>query len=277
MLQGLRRGEAILALQARLEDLGLYEGQMDSPEAVWLSKFGDVVTIRDSRDVKRDPGDVNLRKPVLVVSLSEGGPNVTMSVSLNTEPCDNKMTDTVAGRTGGFCTACTATESDMHGARPTQPYLMNLGADQVWDHFDRLLEEMGRVEDRLEDVVIPSARGDYASRLGTKTAPLSDQIEFTKVKLIKFIKVKLNKPIQALSVLHATKLRLYEWVRELAVRTGAGVAQWGAGRLPKVTFTAKNKTKRKHLSGRRPEDEGGEGAAGEAARPGARLRREERA
>jgi len=43
--------------------------------------------------------------------------------------------------------------------------------------------------------------------------------------------------LQTLSVLHATLLRPYEWVKELVVRSAAGCEQWGKGRLPQVKMT----------------------------------------
>ena len=33
----------------------------------------------------------------------------------------------------------------------------------------------------VEDIVVPSRAGDYKARLGTKHAPLTQQIEFSKV------------------------------------------------------------------------------------------------
>ena len=39
----------------------------------------------------------------------------------------------------------------------------------------------GMVEERTEDVEIPSKRGDFVTSLGTKHAPLTTQLEFSKV------------------------------------------------------------------------------------------------
>ena len=40
--------------------------------------------------------------------------------------------------------------------------------------------------------------------------------------------------VQALSVLHATLLRLFEWIKELVIRSASGCLQWGSGKLPEV-------------------------------------------
>ena len=181
--ENLSRGQVTLALHSALVKEGLYVKEQDSEEEVLVSKFGDVVTVREMCDVKRETGEVNLRKPFLFVSTSETGPTIPLSSNVNMEAEDNKMTDETGGRTGGFCTACDATEQDMHGQRSRETFYMNLGADSVWDHFNKLASEMGGTENmRVEDIVIPSARGDARVRLGTKHAPLTDQIEFTKVK-----------------------------------------------------------------------------------------------
>lgn len=134
--------------------------------------------------MKKEKDEINLRKPVLIVSMTESGPNVSISSNLNFEACDNKMVCSTGGRTGGFCTACSASEKEMHGDQVNEPYYMDLGVDKVWEHFNMLLEEMGDTGDRLEEVVIPSACGDYSRRLGTKHAPMTDQIEFSKVNMI---------------------------------------------------------------------------------------------
>ena len=40
-------------------------------------------------------------------------------------------------------------------------------------------------------------------------------------------------------MLHATLLRLYEWLKELILRNASGCQQWGSGRLPEVYYNWK--------------------------------------
>jgi hypothetical protein len=178
------RGQACDAVRKSLEDLELYLGESDKQEEVIWTKFRDIASVRRVCEVKTDSGDINLRKPFLFVNMGNAdiaGPNISISANVNMEACDNKMIDEVGGRTGGFCTACTAVENDMHGDRAKSPFLMNMGADKVWDHFNDLYSKLGDSDVPLEDVVIPSARGDNRTRLGTKHAPLTNQLEFSKV------------------------------------------------------------------------------------------------
>ena len=85
------------------------------------------------------------------------------------------------GRTGGFCTGCSANEVDMHGEQGGEIFYLNLGEDRVWLHFKELRGQLDQEDLTVDKVVIPSGRGDYRQRLGTKHAPLTDQIEFAKV------------------------------------------------------------------------------------------------
>ena len=118
--QGMTRGQVAEAVRATLEGRGLYKGEVEAEEEVLRSKFGDIVCVRDVRDIKRETGEVNLRKPILLVSTSLDGPIVSLSSNTNIEASDNKAIGGVGGRTGGFCTGCTATEKDMHGDRVSQ-------------------------------------------------------------------------------------------------------------------------------------------------------------
>ena len=122
--QGLSRGQAGAAIEASLKHLGLYRGEEEVKEEVLLSKYGDVVCVRDIRDVKKEKGDTNLRKPVLLVSVCQEGPIVSCSSNVNIEASDNKAVGEVGGRTGAFCTGCTAIEGDMHGERASQVFEM---------------------------------------------------------------------------------------------------------------------------------------------------------
>ena len=59
-------------------------------EEVLLTKYGDVVCLRDIRDFKKEEGDINLRKPVLLVSINPEGPIVSCSSNVNIEASDIK-------------------------------------------------------------------------------------------------------------------------------------------------------------------------------------------
>ena len=167
--------------------MGVYHGEREKEEVIVWTKFKDIVSLKRSCDVKPESGEVNLRKPVLVVNIGDCntmgivGPNISISANVNMEACDNKMIDEVGGRTGGFCTACKAQEKDMHGDRAKSPFLMDMGADKVWEHFNDLYNKLSDNEIPPENVVIPSKAGDYQTRLGTKHAPLTTQLEFSKV------------------------------------------------------------------------------------------------
>ena len=179
---GLTRGQAGAAVLDSLLRQGLYREEVEQEEEVLWSTFRDVVSIKDVRDITREEGQVNLRKPVLIVSTGKDKQNVSISANVGMEACDNKVIDTVGGRTGGFCTGCDACERDMHLPRAEQVYYLNMGADQVQEHFEEMRQRMGGEEHtRAEDVVIPSKRNDVRTRLGTKHAPLTTQWEHTKV------------------------------------------------------------------------------------------------
>lgn len=213
---GLTRGQAAREVQAALVQQDLLLGEVEVPNEFTFTKYGDLASLKRVVDIKKDTDVINLRKPVMVVGSGGEEPPTVLSCNVNIEAVDNKMVGEATGRTGGYCTGCRSNETDMHGVRAGEVFHLDLGADEVWTHFKELREQLGLVEDRPEDVVIPSGRGDYRQRLGAKHAPLTDQIEFSKT----------------LSVLHATLLRPYEWMKELVVRRAACCEQWGKGRLP---------------------------------------------
>ena len=67
----------------------------------------------------------------------------------------------------------------------TQVYYLNMVTAQTLEHYQTLLEAMGEVEERTEDVEIDSFKKDnFITRLGTKHAPLTTQLEFSKVLYI---------------------------------------------------------------------------------------------
>ena len=215
----LSRGQAATKVRDELEEKGLLFAELEGPDQIIYSKYRDVVSVKLITNIEKKQDPINLRKPVLIVSPCSGEPSIALSCNLNIEACDNKMVCEATGRTGGFCTGCSANETDMHGDQASEYFYLNLGADEVWAHFWELMEQQDQRDIVLDDVVIPSRHGDYRQRLGTKHAPLTDQIEFSKT----------------LSVLHATLLRPYEWVKELVVRSAAHWKQWGKGRLPPVS------------------------------------------
>jgi hypothetical protein len=120
-----------------------------------------VASIKQGFKVKNSTDQLNLRKPVLLVSPGGVEPPVVLSCNLNIEAVDNKMVCEATGRTGSFCTGCSANEADMHGERAEELFYLDLGADKVWLHFKELRAQLGLEADRLEDVVITSGRGVF--------------------------------------------------------------------------------------------------------------------
>jgi hypothetical protein len=178
---GLTRGQAAREVQAALVQQDLLLGEVEVPNEFTFTKYGDLASLKRVVDIKKDTDVINLRKPVMVVGSGGEEPPTVLSCNVNIEAVDNKMVGEATGRTGGYCTGCRSNETDMHGVRAGEVFHLDLGADEVWTHFKELREQLGLVEDRPEDVVIPSGRGDYRQRLGAKHAPLTDQIEFSKV------------------------------------------------------------------------------------------------
>ena len=178
---GLSRGQAATKVWAKLEQEGLLFAELGGPDEIIYSKYGDVVSLKQITNLAKKQDPVNLRKPVLIVSPCGGEPSISLSCNLNIEAVDNKIVCEATGRTGGFCTGCSAKETDMHGDQASEFFYLNLGADKVWAHFWELLKQLDLGDIALNDVVIPSRGGDYKQRLGAKHAPLTDQIEFSKV------------------------------------------------------------------------------------------------
>ena len=86
-----------MAVKSTLEEMGLYHGQRSVEEEILVSPFRDLVTVKKTNEINRDPGQTNLRKPFLIVNLenvsSPGvvGPNVAFSANVNMDACDNKV------------------------------------------------------------------------------------------------------------------------------------------------------------------------------------------
>ena len=59
----------------------------------------------------------------------------------------------------------------------SEGFYMDMGTSEITEKFQKLAKELGvNLEESL-----PSKRGDYISRFGMKTAPLTDKFEITKV------------------------------------------------------------------------------------------------
>ena len=89
---------------------------------------------------------------------------------------------------------------------------MEFGTEELTASFQRLAKELGV---SLNDP-LPSKSGDYETRMGMKSAPLTDKFEITTV----------------LSVLHATKLQAFPFLEELILRDISGCRVWGSGCIP---------------------------------------------
>jgi hypothetical protein len=135
----------------------------------------------------------------------------------------------LAGRTGAFCTACKSTAEDMKNVElVAEGFYMDLGTEELTSKFQQLAEELGvSLGEQL-----PSKRGDYRTRLGLKSAPLTNKFEITKVPYLKFVCFNLGKLFQVLSVLHAAKLRAFPFIEEIILRDLSGCRVWGSGRIP---------------------------------------------
>ena len=163
------------------------------------------------------PKDKNLRAPVVIVAL-QSGKLVPISADVNFGAMDNKLTKTLTGRTGAFCTACSASSTDMHKPEAISiGFYMNVGTGDLNMKFKELAGKFGIGEEDLKDWTVPSKKGDYSERLGLKRAPMTKEFEITKV----------------LSVLH-TKLRSVPFIEDLICRDLSGCRQWGDGKLPQV-------------------------------------------
>ena len=159
--------------------------------------------------------DKNLRSPIVVVAL-QSGKLVPISADVNFGAMDNKLTQTLTGRTGAFCTACSATSEDMLKlAVISEGFYMDVGTDVINQKFEELVEKFGVAQEDKNGWEIPSKKGDYAERLGLKRAPVSQEFEITQV----------------LSTLH-TKLRSVPFIEDLICRDLSGCRQWGKGKIP---------------------------------------------
>ena len=140
-----------------------------------------------------------------------------ISADVSFSAMDNKLTQTLTGRTGAFCTSCTNSANDMKDPKIiADGFYMNFGTDKLSAQFHLLAEKFTLDGEDIEHCVIPSNTGDYKERLGQKKAPLTKEFEITKV----------------LSILHATKLRAVPFIQEILIRDLSGCRVWGSGRIP---------------------------------------------
>ena len=128
--------------------------------------------------------EMNLRAPVVCVALLSGK-IVPISADVNFSAMDNKLTQTLSGRTGAFCTACTATSGDMLNLQVIPAgFYMDLGTVELNQRFEDLADKLGISRDDRKEWEIPSKKGDYQERLGMKRAPVTQEFEMTKVMLL---------------------------------------------------------------------------------------------
>ena len=123
----------------------------------------------------------NLRAPVICIAM-QSGKLVPISADVNFGAMDNKLTQTLTGRTGAFCTACTATSGDMLNMQAiSEGFYMDVGTDKLSQKFEELAEKLGISPEDRKEWEIPSKKGDYNERLGLKRAPVTQNFEITKV------------------------------------------------------------------------------------------------
>ena len=69
--------------------------------------------------------------------------------------------------------------TDMHGPRAGQPYYMDFDIEDVNINYLALFEKL--LGSNNSDGTLPSAKGDYDTRLGQKHQPLTTEWDPTKV------------------------------------------------------------------------------------------------
>lgn len=181
---GLTRGELAQATLQQLLHGGLYRGEEGVKEEILFSEqFSDIVTIRRRSEVRNEQtSPLNLRQPFLLVSRADDF-LVSLSANLNCGAVDNKVTATLCGRTGAFCTACKAPAEAMVGVTPSHVFHMDLDIKEAQGKFLELFRKaFGDTEEaEASSATLPSARGDYATRHGQKHAPVTVEWDSTKV------------------------------------------------------------------------------------------------
>lgn len=157
-------------------------GEQDMAEDVVVSPYGDIVEVQRRGEVHVDMDASkadNLRRSLLMVSRPTDNTIVSLSANANVSAVDNKVTAVLTGRTGAFCTACRVQSTDMHGPRAGLPYYMDFGIEEVTENYLDLFEKLLGSKD--SDGTLPSAKGDYGTRLGQKQEPLTTEWDPTKV------------------------------------------------------------------------------------------------
>ena len=123
----------------------------------------------------------------------------------------------ISGRTGGFCIGCSASKKDVHDVEKiSHGFYLDVGIEELWSTFKKLASDHEIPSSDWNDWVIPSEKGDYAQRLGLKAAPMTSEVEVTKI----------------MSILHAARLNAFTWVQDLIIRWASKCLQWGAGTIP---------------------------------------------
>ena len=75
---------------------------------------------------------------------------------------DNKLTQTLTGRTGAFCTSCTNSANDMKDPKIiADGFYMNFGTDKLSAQFHLLAEKFALDGEDIEHCVSLSNTGDY--------------------------------------------------------------------------------------------------------------------
>ena len=91
---------------------------------------------------------------------------------------------------------------------------MDFTMERLWDTFEKIASDIGVEREDWDTFEIPSKKGDEKSRFGLKRAPLTKEIEVTKV----------------IAVLHVTKLRKFGWFEHLLLKQATDVKQWSSGK-----------------------------------------------
>ena len=82
---------------------------------------------------------------------------VSLSADVSVSAMDNKLTQTLTGRTGAFCTSCTNSASDMKNPEKiAEGFYMNFGTEKLNIQFHQLAEKFALDAADIEHCSIPS-------------------------------------------------------------------------------------------------------------------------
>ena len=156
----------------------------------------------------------DLRKPFLLVA-QEGGCITALSVDFQLKAMDSKLIEIMNERTGAYCYCCTMSRDEAHKIDVVKKgFHMDFSMERLWDTFEKIANDMGVDREDWDTLEIPSKPGDEDVRFGLKRAPLTRDIEVTKI----------------VAVLHITKLRKFGWLEQLLLKLASNVKQWKAGK-----------------------------------------------